>query len=252
MTKEIGKSRGIISDPRSKILAASLSGFLVVIASDPVFMIIFLAFLIAEAFILGADITDMLMRSRVLVSMCIPLFIMLLVFERGGQAVVSVNETVLITSAGLIAGYSLVWRLLCIFVTASMLSSIRSAEFTAAMSSLKIPYRITFMVSGAMRFMPLLADEARDALDSLYLKGFDPKKTNLQERIRVYSRLFIPMVAKSVSRAHRISIAMEARAFGVLPKRTIMKKPKMKSVDWVFCVLALICFAMIIRLGLFS
>ena len=93
------------------------------------------------------------------------------------------------------------------------------------------------MVLLATRFIPVLAEDFRDALVAIQLRGVDLESISLKQKFNLYTYILMPVVAGALIRARRIAIAMDARAFRAHKYRTWLDWPALNNVDWLLLIL---------------
>lgn len=128
-------------------------------------------------------------------------------------------------------------RLLIVIVSALILLTGAPRDYLLGLVQWKIPYEIAYMVIIGLHFFPILREEAMDVYYSIQLRGMEIKKASIAAKLRVYLKISLPILAGAMERAKDMSISMEARAFRAYPKRTYMRKLKLKARD-------LICMTM--------
>lgn len=96
----------------------------------------------------------------------------------------------------------------------------------------QFPYELAFMVSMAVRFLPLFHEEAVNVLTAVQLRGVELKKIPWGRKTDLYRSLFFPLVYSTLVKARQMSAAMETRAFRVYPERTYMKRLKFCFADY--------------------
>lgn len=126
-------------------------------------------------------------------------------------------------------------RLLIIILSALILLTGEARDYLLGLIQLRIPYEIAYMVLIGLHFFPILKEEALDVYYSVQLRGTEIKKTSLRKKLKIYLNISLPVLAGAMERAKDTSIAMEARAFRAYPKRTYMRKLKLKARD-IFCI----------------
>ena len=87
------------------------------------------------------------------------------------------------------------------------------------------------MVMTAVHFLPILREEALDVYHAVQMRGTEVAKAGVRERLAVYARIALPVVAGALRRAEQVSLAMEARAFRSQPRRTSMRRLTLKARD---------------------
>jgi energy-coupling factor transport system permease protein len=171
------------------------------------------------------------------------LFILQCIFNRSGSAMVKVGDIVILTHDAVITAGVVVLRLLVVLLSAVIVLTGQSRDYLLALNQWHVPYEISFMVMAAMRFVPILRQEASDVLCAVQMRGTRLNGLGLGNKIKVYSSIMLPVLSGTIRRCEQMSVAMEARAFRAMPGRTSMRCLRMKPVDWAWAVVfeALMC-----------
>ncbi|HIE13789.1 TPA: energy-coupling factor transporter transmembrane protein EcfT [Candidatus Bathyarchaeota archaeon] len=103
------------------------------------------------------------------------------------------------------------------------------------------PYDLCFAFTTAVRFVPVLAEEAQTIMDAQRSRGLELDKGNLITRMRNYIPILIPLIVNAIRRSLELAEAMESRAWGATSKRTNLYTLKMEMKDYY-----LICTSFII------
>jgi energy-coupling factor transport system permease protein len=91
-----------------------------------------------------------------------------------------------------------------------------------ALTSLKVPYGIAFMMVTTLRFFPILLKEVFTVIEAQRLKGFYPFR--IQNIFRATLNTLMPILANSIKRAITLSSSVESRAFNAYPQRTYFRQ----------------------------
>jgi len=174
------------------------------------------------------------LKLRGLFGLIITLFLMQCLFNRTGEPILALSGLTLVTDAGLYIALLVNLRLLIIILSALVVAAGETRDYLLALTALKIPYEIAFMVLAALRFLPMLREEAQDVLCAAQLRGLRIKKTSLRKQAAAYISIVLPVVAGAIRRAEHLSIAMEARGFRAFPRRTSMRALIMRTADWLY------------------
>lgn len=112
-----------------------------------------------------------------------------------------------------------------------------------------VPYTIAFVVASAMRFIPLLLEEARGIIDSQKVRGLPVDSANILTKARVYSRIAVPLIVGAVVKSLQIELVLQARGFTGSNERTYLHEAKTGPVDYVltFTVAAAVIVAVYCR-----
>jgi energy-coupling factor transport system permease protein len=106
-----------------------------------------------------------------------------------------------------------------------------------ALEQSRVPYEFSFAFTTAVRFVPVLAEEAQTIMDAQKARGLELEKGNFMKRIRNYVPVLIPLIVSAIRRSLELAEAMESRAWGAAKKRTNLYALKLHRGD--FALLAL-------------
>jgi energy-coupling factor transport system permease protein len=121
-----------------------------------------------------------------------------------------------------------------------------------ALEQSHIPYEFCFAFTTAVRFVPVLAEEAQTIMDAQKARGLELEKGNFMKRIRNYIPILIPLIVSAIRRSLELAEAMESRAWGAIKKRTNLYELKIKRGDYILLILtiAVLIVAIYVRLYL--
>jgi len=176
------------------------------------------------------------------------LFVLQCLFNRNGEPLLVLSGFTLVTEPGFQVAVVVCLRLLIVMISALVVAVGESRDYLLALTQCRIPYEISFMVLAALRFLPMLREEARDVLCAAQMRGLKLKKTGLAKQAGAYISIVLPVVAGAIRRAEQLSIAMEARGFRAHPHRTSMRRLKMQPSDWIFSAAFCIVLAAVLSL----
>ncbi len=112
-----------------------------------------------------------------------------------------------------------------------------------ALEQSRVPYEFCFAFTTAVRFVPVLAEEAQTIMDAQKARGLELERGNFIKRVRNYIPILIPLVVSAIRRSLELAETMESRAWGASDKRTNLYVLKPKGPDY---ALALISVLMLI------
>jgi energy-coupling factor transport system permease protein len=104
-------------------------------------------------------------------------------------------------------------------------------KLSLALEKARIPYEFNFAFITAIRFVPVLADEAQTIMDAQRSRGLELDKGNFLVRIKNYIPILLPLIINSIRRSLELAEAMESRAFGATKNRTNLYELKMGKLD---------------------
>jgi energy-coupling factor transport system permease protein len=108
-----------------------------------------------------------------------------------------------------------------------------------ALEQSRVPYEFAFAFTTAVRFVPVLAEEAQTIMDAQKARGLELEKGNLLKRIRNYIPVLIPLIVSAIRRSLELAEAMESRAWGAVKKRTNLYALKLHLGDYLLLALSI-------------
>ena len=108
-----------------------------------------------------------------------------------------------------------------------------------ALEQSKVPYEFAFAFTTAVRFVPVLAEEAQTIMDAQKARGLELEKGNLMKRIRNYIPVLIPLIVSAIRRSLELAEAMESRAWGASKKRTNLYVLKLHKGDYALLAISI-------------
>jgi energy-coupling factor transport system permease protein len=109
-----------------------------------------------------------------------------------------------------------------------------------------LPYRAGFAIYAALRFLPLLENEARIIRHAHAVRADTSGRRGIAGRIELVRRLAIPLLAGSLRRVQTMAVAMDARGFGAYSSRTEIDELKRDKAGMLFTGLQLIILILFI------
>ena len=119
-------------------------------------------------------------------------------------------------------------------------------KLSLALDKARIPYEFNFAFITAIRFVPVIAEEAQSIMDAQMSRGLELEKGNFLSRIRKYIPILLPLIINSIRRSLELAEAMESRAFGASRRRTNLYELEMNWKD--YSVLAVSTLALVASL----
>ncbi len=120
-----------------------------------------------------------------------------------------------------------------------------------ALEQTHIPYEFCFAFTTAVRFVPVLAEEAQTIMDAQKARGLELEGGNFLKRIRNYIPILIPLIVGSIRRSLELAEAMESRAWGATKNRTNLYVLKMHRGDFILIAITVGILATAIYTRLF-
>lgn len=184
------------------------------------------------------------------------------------QVIITVNGTILgyiipslngigpyfpITDYGIERGLSLCVRFLLIILSSMLFVAVTDPTILAhALTMLRIPYRYSFALIIALRFLPLFESENQVVRLAQKSRGIKPEVGGVRKIIRTIQYTFFPLIVSSLSRVEALSISMDGRGFGYSESRTYLRKSEWTISDTLLVLVGLgyIALCFLLALGL--
>lgn len=120
-----------------------------------------------------------------------------------------------------------------------------------ALQQSHIPYEFCFAFTTAVRFVPVLADEAQTIMDAQKARGLELERGNLLKRVRNYIPILIPLIVNAIRRSLELAETMESRAWGASEKRTNLYKLKLKRADYLLVFISVLILILAVYVWLY-
>lgn len=122
-------------------------------------------------------------------------------------------------------------------------------KLSLALEKTRVPYEFNFAFITAIRFVPVLAEEAQTIMDAQRSRGLELDRGGFLSRIRKYIPILLPLIINSIRRSLELAEAMESRAFGATKDRTNLYDLQMSRYDYtaLFLTLAVLLLAIYTR-----
>lgn len=137
-----------------------------------------------------------------------------------------------------------------IFKTLTLTLIIPLAVFTTEVNNMivgmvraRIPYKFAFIFSSTLRFFPLLIEEFTSIIEAQRLRGLAMEKMGPLKRVRVYSKVAVPLILGAMVKSQQLEVVLQSKAFSGSADRTYLHESILRPADYalfVFFTLALI------------
>jgi len=120
---------------------------------------------------------------------------------------------------------AITFRLMTLFLTSAMFMATTEPRDVVLMltKQLHVPYRFAYAVSLALRFMPILSEEAETIRMTHQIRGMKPPR-GVREHVQAWKRFSIAIFTNSVRRMQMTASAMDTKGFGAYPDRTYWRE----------------------------
>jgi len=120
-----------------------------------------------------------------------------------------------------------------------------------ALEQSHVPYEFCFAFTTAVRFVPVLAEEAQTIMDAQKARGLELERGNFLKRIRNYIPILIPLIVNAIRRSLELAEAMESRAWGATNTRTNLYVLKLRKPDYVLVFMSVLLLVLAVYIRLF-
>jgi len=247
-------------DPRVKLLLIVCILVLVFTWSNPAYLWALVLLIVALSVAGGIPLSFVLRLVLIVAPFAVMLMLMHGFFNAFGHTpivgpppewVPLIGGKLALRLEGLIFGLGMAGRMYALLLTMPLVISTTDInKLVLALVKLNIPYKITFVISTAMRFAPLLLEEIHTIIDAQRLRGLEIERMNLIRRAKVYSTVAVPLILGALNKSMQLEIALQAKAFSGSGDRTYLHSIEMRPLDWMVTGIAVggTILAVILRL----
>lgn len=227
-------------DPRTKLIIVLCLSTLSIIVKDLIFLGIVLLATILISMLFNVDLKGSIRKLKRLIYVLVGIAIIQSLFSTEGIDLIAIGKLSILTTIGLKKALEFILRMMIIVFSSTILITSNSREIIQGFVQWGMPYEIAFMVAIGIRFLPTMTEEIKDSLIAIQLRGIELDKIPLKNRIHIYSYIFTPIVVGSISKAEKLSMAIEMRAFRAYDKRTSYMTLKMYKLDYIIIFMSII------------
>ena len=151
---------------------------------------------------------------------------------------------------GLVFGLMIDFRMLATFFALPLIVLTTDInDLVVGLVRLRVPYKVAFIFSIALRFVPFLFSEINAIMEAQRLRGLAMEKMNVFRRIPVFATLSVPLIVGTLLKAQTIEVALQSKAFSGNPRRTYLNEIALRSVDYAIMAagVALFVFSVVAR-----
>lgn len=160
----------------------------------------------------------------------------------GGEPLLSAGPITLGTAGAWAAVLYSVRLVIVVELGALVLLTTTPTALTDAFEALLSPlhrvgvpaHELAMILSLALRFVPILADEAQSVMDAQRARGASFETGGLLARARALGAVIVPVFAGSLRHAQNLSRALDARAYEGGQGRTRLNEPHLRTRDALF------------------
>lgn len=159
-------------------------------------------------------------------------------YSRGGGPALAAWGPFTITRAGLLSGLAVFFRILALACLTLIftLTTDPARLVESVIQVARVPYRMGFTLYAALRFIPVLENEAQvlanahrvRGVGAGYRAGYRAGRRQWgpvgrwAAQLRLSASLIVPLLVSGLRRAQVMALAMDSRAFGAYTERTVL------------------------------
>lgn len=218
-------------DIRTKMLISVVSSMLALIYNDIIIMAVLFIISLLILFLFKIPIYRY-GKFKKLLLLYMGLIIIQSIFVHSGEPLIVIGRYSLLTVDGLVYGGIVVLRFMIFLACGLLLLNNTNMELITALSKLKIPDEIIIMIMVGIRFFPVILEDIQSTLNFIQLRGVNLKKIYKRKVLKVYIKIFYPIVYSIWCRAEKISMLMELRGFRSYDTRVYYREIKLSKIDY--------------------
>ena len=111
---------------------------------------------------------------------------------------------------------------------------------TRGLIKMRLPYELAFMVLAGLRFLPLVAEEAKNISEAQTVRG-------VRGRVHRFRTALFPLFLNSLKRAQRMGVTIEAKSFGARNWQSFLRDVAFQRNDLILVLYG----AILLLLGLY-
>ncbi len=227
-------------DPRVKLLGTFLYIVALFLVSDWIGWVIAIGFLALVVGLSKLPVKMLAKGIRAIWVLIVLTAVCNLFFTTGDDVLLSAG-VLTITRAGLLRMINYTLRLVFLVMGSSVMTLTTSPnrlpdgmeEGLRVLNRIRVPvHEIAMMMSIALRFIPILSEEADKIKKAQMARGAEFDEGNLLQRAKSLIPILVPLFVSAFRRAYDLSLAMEARCYQGGEGRTKMKPLHYAGVDY--------------------
>jgi energy-coupling factor transport system permease protein len=240
-------------DPRVKLLAVFLYLISLFVFSS------FAGYIVVTVFLMAVIALSKVPLTYIVKGLKPILFLLLFtavfhIFGTKGDALLE-WKFISITWQGLRKGLFMSMRLIYLILGSSLLTyTTTPTKLTDGLELLLKPleklhvpvHDFAMIMSLALRFIPILLEEANRIMNAQSARGADFEEGSLWQRMRSMTAILIPLFVSSIRRAYDLAMAMEARCYRGGEGRTRLKPLQLTRDDWMAGGIVVVYFIAVI------
>ncbi len=234
-------------DALNKLIWVFIIGVYAFVLSSPQLLGASVLLVILTGLVFGRVPISMFARSAVyLLTLGVAVGIGQLIIRKGGEVLVPL-PLIPITQNGLEWALRFAFRILLISLTSMVFVwTTDPRKLILGLIYMRVPYRIAYGLFVALRFMPIMENEAGVIREALAVRSV----AEVSGRREAMRRYVLPLLVAGIRRSEQMAITMDCRAFGAYPTRTYVEAFAWTASGFVLVAAYLIIGAVLVYVGL--
>lgn len=140
---------------------------------------------------------------------------------------------------GLVFGVMVAFRLLSpLFALPLIVMTTDVNDLVVTLVRLRIPFKVAFIFSITLRFVPFIFAEIAAIMEAQRLRGLAIEKMNFFRRIPIFASMLIPLILGSLLKAQTLEIVLQSKAFSGSPQRTFLNENEiyLRPIDYAILI----------------
>ncbi len=219
-------------DPRTKLFWLVAFSFLVFLTSNPYIITAILIFTLFVGVFAKLPKRQIWESTKIFIILMPIAYIILYLFLVG------------FTLDAVFGGLIFTAKFLVLIFAAVIFTMTTSArDLLLGLTKLKVPYDFAFMLTIAIRFIPVIAKEINSVINAQRARAYEfvfslrhPIKS-----IQNFIPILIPVLMLLLKRSQELSLSIDSRAFRAKKRITYPQRLRFKTIDWIFISLITGC-----------
>jgi energy-coupling factor transport system permease protein len=205
------------------------------------FIIVFNLFLSAAAKVFSREIKIIFSLAK----LSLIIFVLQVLFVRQGTVLLRLPFGLVVTDTGIVFSLLFVLRLIAVSMPVTLLLSITRVNdiSNVLVRNLRLPYNYAFVITTALRFIPLFSDEMRGIMEAQIARGVEFDTRNFLKKIKLLLPLCVPLLISSVRKIEGAAISTELRGLNLRTRHSLYKQYRFSRYDVLVLAAALVLVA---------
>lgn len=210
-------------DPRTKILGMLVAFVLSIIFSHPLFVGPLFGLIVLLVVSGGVPLKRVTILLKGLALLALISVIMWPMFYSKGVPLFRFWMFTF-TDSGIAFGFGMAFRILSMVLASITLMMVTSQrDLIQGLRGLGLPYKASFAVATALRFLPMMAGVGQTILEAQRSRGLDLEKGSVAQKLKSNAAILAPLTIQSIRLSQQLVLSVEARGFGRNNPRTSLR-----------------------------